>query len=100
MAQYRVEFCKDWLQGRWGFTDRVFNLMGGRETEPTRLENAWLVNFKGSPAALGALLTRELNIQKVDFTRFGAIFEIQPLATPAKPAKPARPAGLPRSIPS
>jgi hypothetical protein len=85
MTRYRVEFCRDWLLGRWGFTDRLFNKLGGKETEPSRLENAWLLNFKGNPRALGRFLSHELNIQKADFDRFGTIFEIQELTGPAEP---------------
>ena len=76
MALYRVEFARDWIMGRWGFTDRVFQQMKGRETEPSRLENAWLVDFPGHPPALGQLLSQKLNIQEKDFRRFGPIFEI------------------------
>ena len=79
MAFYRVEFSEDWIKGRWGFTDRVFTQLKGRETEPSRLENAWLVNFNGSPAALGVLLSDQLNIQAKDFRRFGNIFQIMVL---------------------
>jgi len=76
MAMYRVEFARDWITGRWGFTDRVFQDLKGRETEPSRLENAWLVEFTGQPPALGRLLSQRLNIQEKDFRRFGPIFEI------------------------
>ena len=76
MAMYRVEFAREWITGRWGFTDRVFRELNGRETEPSRLENAWLIEFSGQPPALGKLLSQRLNIQEKDFRRFGPIFEI------------------------
>ena len=76
MAMYRVEFARDWITGRWGFTDRVIRELKGRETEPSRLENAWLIEFSGQPPALGRLLSQKLNIQEKDFRRFGPIFEI------------------------
>ena len=41
MTVYRVEFSKDWITGRWGFTDRVMTGLNGRVTEPSRLENAF-----------------------------------------------------------
>ncbi len=82
MALYRVEFAREWITGRWGFTDRVFHDLKGRVTEPSRLENAWLVNFRGPASALGNLLTGMLNIQRADFRRFGTIFEITILDDP------------------
>lgn len=100
MAFYRVEFSEDWIKGRWGFTDRVFTQLKGRETEPSRLENAWLVNYQGTPAGLGDLLSEMLNIQAADFRRFGTIFQIMVLEAdqelmPNRPRarqQPARPA--------
>lgn len=83
MALYRVEFSNDWIKGRWGFTDRVFSDLKGRVTEPSRLENAWVVNYPGHPADLGDLLSEMLNIQKNDFHRFGNIFEITLLSREA-----------------
>ncbi|MDH5752243.1 MAG: hypothetical protein OEZ59_07475 [Deltaproteobacteria bacterium] len=76
MATYRVEFTRDWITGRWGFTDRVLNELRGRETEPSRLENAWLIEYRGKPSSLGQLLSERLNIQRSDFNRYGPIFEI------------------------
>ena len=76
MALYRIEFIKDWITGRWGFTDRVFHDMKGKETEPSRLENAWMLEYGGRPDALGKLLSKKLNIQPEDFKRYGPIFEI------------------------
>jgi hypothetical protein len=87
MARYRVEFCRDWILGRWGFTDRLFHELGGKVTEPSRLENAWLVEYRGNARALGQYLSEALNIQEADFRRYGTIFEIQEVsgrrATPA-----------------
>jgi hypothetical protein len=85
MTLYRVEFSRDWLTGRWGYTDRVFTHLKGRETEPSRLENAWLVNFQGTARDLGDLLSEQLNIQRNDYRRFGSIFEITILSEPHAP---------------
>lgn len=89
MARYRVEFCRDWILGRWGFTDRLFHELGGKVTEPSRLENAWLVEYRGNARALGQFLSEALNIQAADFQRYGIIFEIQevPGGRPASPPK-------------
>jgi len=76
MPRYRIEFSREWITGRWGFTDRVFNDLGGRLADPKRLENAWVVEYKGRPFPLGRLLTQLLNIQRADFERFGTIFDI------------------------
>ena len=76
MTYYRVDFSDDWIKGRWGFTDRVFDRLNGREVDSAGMINAWLLNFKGGPAELGDLLTDLLTIQPRDFHRFGAIFEI------------------------
>jgi hypothetical protein len=85
MTLYRVEFAQEWITGRWGYTDRVFTGMKGRETEPSRLENAWLVNFNGTASDLGDLLIDQLNIQRDDLRRFGTIFEIAILSKPHGP---------------
>jgi hypothetical protein len=86
MTLYRVEFAKDWITGRWGFTDRLFTEeLKGRETEPSRLENAWLVNFTGTASDLGDLLSEKLNIQRNDYKRFGTIFQITILSAPHGP---------------
>lgn len=99
MAIYRVEFSNDWITGRWGFTDRVFSELRGKETEPSRLENAWLVEYKGNANTLGELLSEMLNIRAADFRRFGTIFEITILSQPQQPAgrrfRPRRPAQRP-----
>jgi hypothetical protein len=98
MALYRVEFSNDWIMGRWGFTDAALSRLKGRVTEPSRLENAWVVDFPGSPAALGDLLSARLNIQASDYARCGTIFEItilsgSPAAMPRRPRsrQPAAP---------
>ncbi len=88
MARYRVEFCRDWILGRWGFTDRLFFELGGKVTEPSRLENAWLVDYRGNAQALGRYLSEALNIQEADFERFGTIFEIQELPGDPPPPRP------------
>jgi hypothetical protein len=85
MTLYRVEFAKDWIMGRWGFTDRVLSEMRGRVTEPSRLENAWVLTFNGTASDLGDLLSERLNIQRADLRRFGNIFEITILSEPHGP---------------
>ena len=64
MTIYHVEFSKDWITGRWGFTDRVLTELNARVTEPSRLENAWVLNFAGTASDLGDLLSERLNIQR------------------------------------
>lgn len=91
MTLYRVEFSRDWITGRWGFTDRLFTEeLRGRETDPARLENAWLVEYAGTASDLGDFLSERLNIQRVDLRRFGTIFEITILSAPHGP-EPRRP---------
>ena len=80
MYLYRVEFSKDWITGRWGYVDRAFFELKGRETEPSRLENAWLVHYAGAANKLGSMLSERLNIQPKDFKQFGTIFEITRLS--------------------
>ncbi len=80
MYLYRVEFSRDWITGRWGYVDRIFFELKGRETEPSRLENAWLVGYPGAADRLGRRLSNLLNIQARDFARFGTIFEITRLS--------------------
>ena len=82
MTVYQVEFSDDWIRGRWGFTDRVFNDLKGREADAILGRNTWVVNFQGTPSDLGGLLTEMLNIQTNDFQRFGTIFQITPLSDP------------------
>jgi len=74
--------------GRWGFTDRAMYQMGGKPTEPSRLENAWLLKYKGTPGRLGRLLSEVLNIQEVDKAKYAPLFEIvevEPSPTQPKP---------------
>lgn len=85
MTLYRVEFSEDWIKGRWGYTDRVFHTLKGRVTEPSRLENAWLVDYTGHPAALGDVLSEMLNIKNKDYQKFGTIFEIIQLSDSETP---------------
>lgn len=90
MTLYRVEFARDWITGRWGFTDRVLTELNGRETEPSRLENAWMLEYAGTASDLGDLLSERLNIQRADLRRVGTIFEITILSAPHGP-EPRRP---------
>ena len=86
MARYRIEFSRDWIRGRWGYIDRIFYKLGGRETEPSRTENAWLVEFGGTAKALGAYLTERLELKREDLSLFGAIFEISEVSSPNNPS--------------
>ena len=83
MARYRVEFSREWIMGRWGFIDRMFHDMGGRPTEPSRLENAWRVEFEGDAATLGRSLSEGLGLKQQDFSQFGTIFEISEIGRAA-----------------
>lgn len=85
MTTYRVEFSGDWITGRWGFTDRVLTNLRARVTEPSRLENAWVLDYAGTASDLGDVLSAQLNIQPADFRRFGMIFEITILSKPHAP---------------
>jgi len=95
MTRYRVEFSDDWIKGRWGYTDRVFHTLKGRVTEPSRLENAWVVDYHGHPGTLGDAISEMLNIQKADYQKFGTIFEIIQLGErePASARGRGKPAG-------
>ena len=85
MARYRIEFSRDWIRGRWGFIDRMFHKLGGKETEPSRLENAWLVEYKGIPHDLGNYISDLLEINPSDLQQFGTIFEITVISESKKP---------------
>ncbi len=76
MARYHIRFSNEWVRGRWGFIDRTIYLLGGKVNEPTGTDNAWLVEFRGKPQALGNTLTELLNIRSEHFHQFGTIFEI------------------------
>lgn len=95
MPRYRIEFRREWITGRWGFTDRVFTELGGRVADPVRLENAWVVEYKGRPFPLGRLLTQLLNIQREDFERFGTIFDITEVPRQAEDSQPTGPHVVP-----
>jgi len=76
MARYRIEFSREWIRGRWGFIDNIFNELGGRVSEPSRTENAWIVNFKGDARTLGRYMSDRLELTQEHFRQFGSIFEI------------------------
>lgn len=76
MALYRIRVSPDWLCGRWGYTDRLFNDLKGVRVSPLGEGNVWVVNYAGRPGRLGRLLSEVLHIQQVDYQRFGTIFEI------------------------
>jgi hypothetical protein len=85
MPRYRIAFAREWALGRWGYLDRFFHDLGGRESEPSGLENAWLVDYRGNARRLGRELAMALNIASGDFRKYGPIFEIEELAAPLPP---------------
>lgn len=82
MARYRVEFSRDWIMGRWGFIDHMFYKMGGKPADRARMENAWLVDCKKGPGALGRMLADRLELKPADYSQFGVIFDIRELGRP------------------
>jgi len=107
MPRYRISFAREWTLGRWGFLDRFFHDLGGRESEPSKLANAWIVDYRGSARRLGRELAAALNIQASDVQQFGPIFDIEevpgsvprpqpreeaPVAEGAAAAEPSAPA--------
>jgi hypothetical protein len=101
MPRYRVSFTRDWGVGRWGFLDRFFHDLGGREADPGSMQNAWLLEYKGTARRLGRQLAQALNIQEADLRRFGPIFDIEELSEPrsakpkSQPETPAPPTEIP-----
>ena len=89
MPRYRISFSREWTIGRWGFLDRFFHDLGGRESEPSKLANAWVVDYRGNARRLGRELAAALNIQESDFQKFGPIFDIEELTS--EPVRPTRP---------
>jgi hypothetical protein len=85
MPRYRIAFAREWALGRWGYLDRFFHDLGGRESEPSGLENAWLVDYRGNARRLGRELAMALNLASGDFRKYGPIFEIEELAAPFPP---------------
>lgn len=79
MARYKVVFSRTWITGRWGFTDRILHGLGGRPTDASKLENAWLVSFDGSAFALGRYLAQALNVELSHDPRDGTVFDIEEL---------------------
>ena len=73
--------------GRWGYLDRFFHDLGGRESEPSGLQNAWIVEYRGQPKRLGRELAMALSIQEADYQRFGPIFDIEEIAGERRPRK-------------
>lgn len=80
MPRYRVAFSREWAMGRWGYLDRFFHDLGGRESEPAGLQNAWVVEYRGQARRLGRELAMALHIQEADYLRFGPIFEIEEIS--------------------
>ena len=72
--------------GRWGFIDHMFQDMGGRPADRARLKNAWLVDYKKGPGALGKMLADRLDLKPADYNQFGVIFDVRALDPPDKPA--------------
>jgi hypothetical protein len=89
MPRYKVVFSRRWITGRWGFTDRVLDELGGKPWEPSRTQNAWLVPFPGTSFALGRYLTEALHLPESPDARRGTVFEIEELE-PAPPRRPRR----------
>ncbi len=86
MPRYRIAFSRDWAMGRWGYLDRFFHDLGGRESEPAGLQNAWLVEYRGQARRLGRELAMALHIQEADYLRFGPIFDIEQIPDERRPA--------------
>ena len=86
MPRYRIAFAREWALGRWGYLDRFFHDLGGRESEPSGLANAWVVDYRGNPRRLGRELALALNIAAGDYQKYGPFFEIEELAGPRPPA--------------
>ena len=82
MARYRIQFSREWIRGRWGFINRMFEQLGGRVTEPSRTENAWFLEFRGDAEKLGQFVSDKLEIKGDDFRQFGSIFEIEQVNRP------------------
>ena len=95
MARYRIEFSREWLRGRWGYIDRIFHKLGGKESEPSRTDDSWLVEFKGKPRELGAYLSERLELKDKDFRQFGSIFEITEVPSPGEPSSRESGAAIP-----
>jgi hypothetical protein len=95
MARYKVVFSRDWITGRWGYTDRVLNALGGKPWEPSNTLNAWFVPFDGSAMALGDYLTEALHVPISRDARPGGVFEIEEL-DPRPPETRPRPRRAPR----
>lgn len=66
----------------------MFFQMGGKVTDASRLENAWVLQFKGTATGLGNLITKNLEINPADLQTFGTIFEITELDAPHLPRAP------------
>jgi hypothetical protein len=77
MPRYRIAFAREWTLGRWGFLDRFFHDLGGHQSEPSGLDNSWIVEYRGQARHLGREIAKELNIQANDYRKFGPIFEIE-----------------------
>lgn len=88
MPRYKVHFARTWIMGRWGFTDRVLHEIGGRPTDPSLLQPAWVVSFKGSSIDLGRYLTQALKVSLGHNSRDGTVFDIQEIDPGKRP--PAR----------
>ncbi len=98
MPRYKVSFSRRWITGRWGFTNRAIHQIGGQPSEPSGLQNAWLVEYGGSSAELGGYLTEELKLERSKDARPGAVFEIEELE-PRAPRMGSRPASRPPLAP-
>ena len=86
MPRYKVHFSRMWITGRWGFTDRVLHEIGGRPTDPSLLQPAWVVNFKGSSIDLGRYLTQALKVPLGHNSWDGTVFDIQEIDPGKRPS--------------
>ena len=88
MPRYKVRFSRDWIVGRWAFTDRVLDGLGGWASDGPRLQNTWIVEFKDSPRELGRYLTSALRLNISRDAKPGAVFEIEELEADPPARKP------------
>jgi len=95
MPRYRISFAREWAVGRWGFLDRFFHDLGGRESDPSGPASAWVVNFRGPARQLGRELAMALNIGEAEYRQFGPIFDIEELPGPRSAPAEGRPAEPP-----
>ena len=87
MPRYKIRFSRHWITGRWGFTDRALNAIGGHCADPSLNVPVWVVEYKGPPGRLGRYLTETLKIPLAHEPGDGAIFEIEEVRTETRPRR-------------